>query len=580
MEEYCQIRSKSGKLIRFRMNAAQRRLAQYVARCWHNKIPVKLWIPKARQEGVSTFWQLLTLAMAELFPGYQCALVAHVESSSIEIFAKAKTVLRNLKDWPVRLLNDSAGEIRWTDDSALFACTIKAGDALLKGYTLQAIHWSEAANFADAGLDVGSTVASAQPALNQNELTIEVYESTAKGKDAFFHAGCEAARDPSSGSEYGLVFLPWFLMAEYSMTWEKYRNQFLQRGKEDPGPEFVPTFEEEQLRRKLKAVKVNPGEEDWKYQIDLTDEQLIWRRNEMQKPWCRGRLDLFQRYFPAFYEECFSASANCFFRSDDIEYYRTHSKEPYSQGSMKDGATRPVFLSTPGGATKIWKYPEPGTAYVIGADPGGESRTADPCAAYVLKRDTHEVVAAIHGHMEWDAFSDQLYLLGWLYNWAELAVENNVSRAVVKRLHRKNYPNLYYAIDDVTAEGSKTVPGFNTNRRTRPELLDIIDKAVRSRALRNPDPGFSNEMETFVWVPKTTNPKEGTYKATGRNHDDRIMSLGIGLMLCPEPFEEFNFETPKTKTRTDLIREFLFAKDDSEEYTPPLNLARSLDAAR
>lgn len=397
-----------------------------------------------------------------------------------------------------------------------------------------------------------------------------IHESTAKGKDRIFWAGCESARDPESGSAYGLIFLPWFFEDPYRMSWAEYRKRLLAVGKSDPGEEFIPTRDEQLLRHKLANVRVKPGQEWWRWRVDLKDDQLIWRRWAIDNK-CNGDPDKFKRYYPSFYEEAFTASASCLFTEESIDYYRTHSQEPKERGFLHETLPGQVFFESAHdqGPVRIWQRPHPLRRYIIGVDPGGEKRNSDPYNAYVLEKDGLEVVAQIQGHFEWDQFTDMCLLLGYWYNTALIVPENNVQPAICKRMHRAAYPRLYYYFEPDTARQREgKTPGFNTNKKTRPQLEKILELMVRTRQVRNPDPEFWREMETFVWVPKphAQNPDvDGSYKATGGNHDDRIMSLALALLMAPRPeprMHEHQIEAETSEAYKMLLR---FEQEDREK---------------
>ena len=532
------------------MNTIQVLLAQYVAWCWHHGTPVKVALPKSRQLGSSTFWQLLFFALCELKAGYRVAVVAHDDEGAAEVFSRSRTCLRQLRargEWPEpTLVSDQGGHMLWESESSMRIGTIKTGDALGKGGSPSAIHFSESANFSDKGINAKRAVNAIVNARADNRWTIEVHESTAKGKDPFYYPLCMDAMDPLSGSDYQLIFLPWFLEKGYSKTWEEYRADLVLKGKQDPGEAFVPQKDEAALREMLSRVEVAPGEGLYRHRVDLTDEQLVWRRWAIVNK-CGGNLEEFQCYYPATVEEAFTTTANSMFEAETVSWYREHAQPPRLTAFLEETTIHvPALVPGKNGPLSIWKDPRPGVEYVVGADPGGEKQGSDPCVAVVMVRDTIEVVAVLAGHFEWDAFSDQLYMLGVFYNHAHLVVENNHLPSVVVQLHRQSYPNLCYHTDPDKPARPGADPGFNTNRKTRKPLIAKLRRATREKLLTNPDPEFYREMETFVWIPKagSDNPdREGMFRATGRNHDDRIMAAGLALVVCDLPDPELMNQT-------------------------------------
>lgn len=538
IERFAKIRTKSGKLESFRCNAIQEILLQYVAWCWHTGIPVRVVTPKSRQLGSSTFWELLEYGICELVHGYQAAIVAHDDNGAAELFGKIETVKRGLKktEWgESTLVNDQGGYLKWNTESALWSATIKTGDGLGKGGTLSAIHFSEVANFSDKRLDAGKAISAIVNSMAITPLTMEIYESTAKGKDPIFYKLCEDARDPASGVSMQLVFLPWFLDTGYSMTWDAYRNECVLNGKEDPGVTFQATDEEEQLVERLATAEVGPTEGLYRYRVKLTEEQLVWRRWAISNK-CRNDLDTFYQYYPSFYEECFTASSTSAFDADTIDHYRRTARHHLTRGDVHRGHPKFHFVAHNMGQIRMWAEPMPHAYYVIGADPGGTTKRSDPSCAYVVHAATLEQVAVIHGHPEWDHFADAVHDLGIFYNNALLVVENNHNPAVVNRIFRKNYPRLYCYFVDAKHEAlyGKT-PGFNTNKKTRPELINVLRRVCRERKAVINDPEFWKEMTTFVWTPRPSaqNPEmDGDYRAVGANKDDRIMAYALALSQC------------------------------------------------
>jgi len=553
MERFCKIRvkeelqvwdeergiTKNVKVVPFRFNTVQMIMAQYVAWCWHLGVPVKLWLPKGRQQGSSTWWQLLLFAMCELRPGYKVATVAHVEKSSNEIFGKSRTAYRNIAPYQIYLRVEQGGYYEWDHESSLHVDTIKSADALGRGLTLDAIHFSEPGSYADRGIDATNAAAAIMQAVADHRWTIIVRESTAKGRDKFFFAGCMKAIDPSSPSVDRLIFLPWFLDAGYTRTWERHRNELLQAGKNDPGPRFVPTADESALREKL-ATTIVPRADRWhRYCHELTDEQLIWFRWALEAK-CSGKEKIRKRAYPSFLEEAFEGSTQGFFEETSIQKIRDQARPPFLRGKLVEVDNRITLSPNPKGMTRIWKPPAPdGRKYVISADIGGEKARMDPFSAYVFDDARLEVVAQVHGNMHWEKFVDQLVLLGAYYHWALIVPENNHNPAVAGRIHDLHYPRLYYQTDARTGTGGKT-PGFNTNKKTRPEILNMIEQVTRQGLLTCPDAQFSVEMENFVFHAMPSDPSRGVYKAASGAYDDRIMAAAIGVSQCSGRLEHLN----------------------------------------
>lgn len=551
---WVKIRPKDGPIRVLRFNRIQEILLQYVAWCWLVKIPVRVATPKSRQLGSSTFWEALFYALCELVQGFNAAIVAHHEDGATELFDKITLIKKQLRksEWGVSsLTNDQGSYLQWSSESALWCATIKTGDGLGKGGTLNAIHFSEVANFADKRHDAGKTIDAIVNSMAKTPRMFEVYESTAKGHDPVFHPLCELAREQGSGQSIQLIFLPWFLDDGYSLSWHDFRRELVLTGKNDPGEKFVRNEEEIQLAKQLEEQVVLPHEQMFRYQTKLTDEQLIWRRWAINNK-CRGDLVTFKQYYPSFYEECWTASSTSAFEEETVEHYRKIARPPMARGSLNKVGHKVLFEPHKAGEVQLWADPMPGVEYVIGADVGGTTPRSDPHDAYVFNKHSLELVAALHGKWEEDAYANLLFNLGLYFNSALLVVENNHSPVVANTIFKLAYPNLYcYFVEARHGAVEGKVPGWNTNKRTRPQMSEVIRRLCRTKAAFIYDPEFWKQMPTFVWVPfaTATNPEmQGEYRALGANKDDKIIAASIALLQCDLPPEDKNVPLPVPET--------------------------------
>jgi hypothetical protein len=563
---------KSTKKVLFRFNPVQRLLAEYFADRWSRKLGIRCLIPKARQMGVSTFWQAIFFALCVLKPGYRAIVVAHTEKDVGPIFGKSRCFQMNLTDdFRKPLANMQGGLMAWVDGSEFAVGSVGAGGGLKRGDTLSGAHFSEVARYAVNGMSPDEAEVAVMNSLADGEDAIVVWESTAQGRDVYFFEKCEAAKDPSRASEEELIFLGWFMDSSYSMTWERYRGGLLDRGKDDPGRTFVPTEEEAALRAMLAAVEPKPHERYYRHRVSLTNEQLIYYRWLLENK-CRGRADLLRQEYPSTLEEAFSSTTRSFFDAETQQHYLNQSRNALAVGNLVPIATAPpqfVFHPLLTGRVRLWEHPLAGTEYVIGVDVGGEER-GDPHAACVLDRYARRVVATLHGYMQWDELVGHVSALGYYYNRAELVVENNNNPAVAGQLFKDNYPNLYHYADEFsTKAGVQGRPGYNTNRKTREELTQFLGLACRSRRLINPDAGFAREMPLFVW-----NEAKGRFQASGRkNHDDRILATAFAVIRCPvdRPILGPQEREQSGDLRQALRKAFGFTEQRDEE-APPIHV--------
>ena len=535
METNLKIRDKSGDLIPLHFNAAQLRLAEIVAERWHEGVPVRLVVPKSRQMGISTWVEGLIVALSILSTAankaFRAALVAHDDVAAVTIFQISREFISNLpvgfdeSAFPLRTRN--VAEVAWVDGASIRINSIKTGSALGKGGRLNAVHYSEAANYSDKGVDAFAAYEAIQGAVNKDANSLVIIESTALGRDPFFH---KIVDDSLNGrNDFTVVFLPWFLDPGYQMPWETFRSWVLGNpANRDPGLKFVDTEEEAVLCSRL---RLPIGDKQWtyRYQHELTPNQKTWRRMMLRSEF-GGRHENFSRYYPSTVEEAFSATETGLFSTEDVAHYASEAKEPIATGNChlvgEPSMATGTWHACATGLVRMWEEPLSGEDYLISADVA-EGRTKDFSAAYVLRSADLRVVAAIHAQLEWEVFAELLYATGLYYNVATVVVENNAHPAVAQWLHKHAYRRLYYYYDEARLKpGTPNLPGFNMNRTTRKLVIDAVAQAVRTRRLVNPDPGFSREMSAFV-----LNPNLQRYEAAWGQNDDRIMACAIACHL-------------------------------------------------
>ncbi|MBD5099223.1 MAG: PBSX family phage terminase large subunit [Clostridiales bacterium] len=180
------------------------------------------------------------------------------------------------------------------------------------------------------------------------------------------------------------------------------------------------------------------------------------------------------------------------------------------------------------GPVRVFREPEAGVPYVIGADTAGEG--SDFFAAQVLDNRTGAQVAVLHGHFDEDVFARQLFCLGMHYNTALIGPEANFSTYPVMELERLGYPKLYVreSVDDYTHKIRHSY-GFVTSPKTRPIIIAGLIKAVREDVSIVSDEATLLEMLSFVRNEDTLRPE-----AEPGGHDDLVLALAIAHHIRPQ----------------------------------------------
>jgi len=209
----------------------------------------------------------------------------------------------------------------------------------------------------------------------------------------------------------------------------------------------------------------------------------------------------------------FAASGNTFLQPNDIEYLRSSVKAPIERWGPQAGVW-------------MWKYPRTGIKYVISADVSrGDS--ADFSTFHVIDTENSEVVCEFKGKTPPDEFAIVLGEAGRKYFDALICPENNsYGYALIMKLVELNYPNMYYAneADRYSYNNNIAKIGFQTNAKTRAQILTKLEEVLRRKQLRSYSSRLYDELKTFVWKNGKAQAKKGT-------NDDLVMSLAIGVWL-------------------------------------------------
>lgn len=201
---------KDRQEVPFKLNSAQGRLYEAM---WPRTL-----IPKARQEGVTTFCELFSLDTCLFVPNTTAVVIAHTQDDAKVIFeTKVLFPYRHLPDqW--KLLNPLTGEsktrLEFSNGSSMTV------DVSAVSRTVSLLHVSEFGRICARRPAVAEEiVAGSLEAVPKNGVVW--FESTCKGRSGHFWKFCEEARKrQESGAglqpmEFDLHFIPWWMCREY-----------------------------------------------------------------------------------------------------------------------------------------------------------------------------------------------------------------------------------------------------------------------------------------------------------------------------------------------------------------------------
>ena len=498
IETFLKIKTKSGEIKPFRLNAAQKRLYQTIRAQHHAGKPIRIIILKARQLGFSTLTQGLIFADTATRENVRSLVVAHREDATSNLFRMSRLFLAELPELVTPMVRNSNAQELIFDSPARGAdkrpglrssirCVTAGGGGIGRSDTLTNVHLSE---FAFWPGDKAQTLGGILQAVPSAPGTMVIIESTANGYEEFkrlWDAACAGQND------FVPVFFGWNENPEYRME-------------VPPGTEWTET------ERTLQA------------RYDLTEQQLQWRRWCIRNN-CAGDEDLFRQEYPISPEEAFLTSGSPVFDNAKILQQLESAPKPIAEGTFEfdyDGVTirNARFNQAPNGFIKLYAMPEEGVPYVLGGDTAGDG--SDWFTGHVIDNVTGNQVAVLRQQFDETAYARQMYCLGMFFNTALLGIENNYSTYPTKELERLQYPRLYVRqTEDTYTHTYKKSYGFLTTSVTRPVILANLVRVMLETPEKVLDRQTLEEMLVFAYN------AHRRPEALPGEHDDLVMGLAI-----------------------------------------------------
>lgn len=516
-ESCLKITTKRGKLERLKLNKEQRAVFRRIWADWQAGKPVRYIILKARQLGFSTLIEAFLYWLSSNFSHVNSLVLAHENEASRNLLRMSQRFAQydlrhelgcmpmqaNVNRYELTFQNPN-WRTRKDDPGLGSRMHIATADNKSAGHssTLRAFHGSEVARWKSAEVMTG-----VMEALPYDAETIAVLESTAYGAYGVFYEHWVQAEKGLNG--WTPIFVSWLERDEYQVK---------------PPLGFEPTAHEEQLIR----------------EHGLTWPQLAWRRVKIDGFKGQGRPaeDIFMEQYPLTPEEAFRSTGKNYFDLGAITWLEKQSLEvPYLNGIVALNAQprkgiRPVatFEENRAGNLRIWKMPQPGNDYVIGADVSAGIKGCDWSVAYVMNRTTLEYVARYRAIVDPRKFKDELIALAWFYNEAFLAPEANSIGTLVAREVAEKYIRCCYhvTLGETSMEQDWEKPGWYTTAHNRKQMMATMRQAVGEGGVRIWCEDFLREAKTFV-VPEDAQGKvnEASPRAEKKKHDDCVMAATI-----------------------------------------------------
>ena len=517
------VESEAKQLVQMVLGPGQQRLDAAILKQRAKGVPVRLIYLKSRRIQATTGTAARFFQETAFSAGVHTAVIAHDETSTQNIFSIYRRFHELYKPFAGKILLPApsskhprplADRIYYEyggDPESSFIQVKTAGSTNFgRSFRLTNVHFSEFPYY-ERPAAILASVMSAVPKLPD---TTAIIEGTAKTIGDTFNRMWQAAMDPSSDAEWVGLFMAW---------WEHPSNRM---------PLVIaPDRFQNSLTRDERDIMTRLG-------LDL--EQMAWRRWTIANDFV-GNLVQFQREHPATPEEAFTASSRNRFSVPHI--MRAPIQRDPICGELQVETVgienRLMFLPSNHGALRVWRKPERGRLYVVGADcaqgldvaDGDGASDPDYSAGQVLDRDTGEQVAVLRARMMPGETGRYMAALCRWYNMAQCCGERNPGGGGISMLEammNADYPSSLLYHRAVTPDQDPQIRGdrigWDTTGVSRPLLIGMLDEAIRQGSIAIRDPITQQELLTFVIR------ANGKPEAQQGCHDDLVIALALAIV--------------------------------------------------
>jgi len=516
--EFCRrtlaIRNKAGVEVPLVLTHSQLKLHDAIQKQRAQGRPVRVRVLKARQVHMSVGCASEILRCVAFLPGQQGKVYAHLGEATENLYSYYRQFydsyqgLAGLDILPLAKGTKLNESIYFAGGGGLdfgSAETSRGG----RSKSFKYLHLSETAFWRRAN-ELRTGLLNSVPDMAD---TMILDESTANGMGGAFYKGWQDSCDPSVDNGWTALFFAW---------WEH--------------PEYVAHIDDPYNFQRT----ITTQEQDISIAYNLSINQLAWRRWAIASK-CEGDDRRFQQEYPSHAEEAFLTSGRPFF--DMAHLSRQPSCSPAMVGELTEeliGIKQQLVFnanSEDRGFLRVWKRPEPGQYYVIGTDTckgidvSEGTGTADPdyAVVHVLNAESGEQVAVGRARMEPDIFGEYVWALMRWYNFAYCVPDaDSYGVATIKTLTRLQVPMelIYRRQRDASDQQSTSLQhiGFITTAISRPQVLSLLQMALRQRAIQLHDPITLGELRTFIFTPS------GKPEAERGAHDDTVLALALTVL--------------------------------------------------
>lgn len=259
----------------------------------------------------------------------------------------------------------------------------------------------------------------------------------------------------------------------------------------------------------FKAYEKEPGHDKWKSMFFGRDyffdesipedkESLDSKRSELK--------GTFEQEYPLNHHDCFLVAGFDYFDKKRLNAIYDWIKKDEVGKEIERYDFQSRFGNTgikehPHGDLRIWKAPKKHGRYVVGGDVAEGKEDGDDSVLVVIDRETSEAVALYIGRVPEDVFAHYADYLGWSYNDAIMAIENNGPGHAVNRLLQETYAykNLHYdTLVEKVKQGAAPELGIRVTSKTKHIICGNLQELIDNNEIIIPFEEIVTQLFSFV----------------------------------------------------------------------------------
>lgn len=576
---YIWIVDKNGDLVQFHPNRAQLLLLYILAEHQHKGISKEFINNKARQLGVTTFFETVIVHGVQFYPNTTALVASASEDNSEQMSFMADLMWKKM---PFYLMPQATSRrvgrltrfegmnsqliVRWLNQKG----DIGRGQTPILAHITEAAYCEDPDNKLDSGLF---------RAMHTGPNLLLCMESTARIKEDWWHKQWKLAETgwKAGRSRFRPIFLPYFIADDMYPT----------KGWIKSHPVPVDWRPAELTIRHAARAEAYAKESDLLRAIlglgwRMSREQMWFWETEREEAKSKGSLNKFYREMCASADESFQLASAGVFDVETISFYRERSRSPIHVWGIKgrnkeihprhwpdawevdhSGDATPSVVTCPNNSTfdliplryneetdpnnklLVFEDPEPGAEYGIGADTG-KGIGQDATVFQVMKKGTFSRGPKLVA--EWSSNACNAteaipfaYAIGSLYTvyreggpvqpkWVIEVMDQG--RTLQTALSEMGFGNMHIAetYNRYQKEFSDNpAVGFTANAQTREMALSYFIRVVRDYGIEIDSRWLIDELSSLTGIVSATGRSVRIEHAKNQ-HDDRVIAAAIVYM--------------------------------------------------